>query len=69
MIALCPFTLNKLNYLDFPETVTLINKRGAPKQVIPEGVQIVNIDGCMIYATPGHDSISKIVDYYVDRIT
>lgn len=69
MIALCPFALNKLNYLDFPETVTLVNKRGAPRQVIPEGIQIVNIDGCMLYATPGHDSISKIVDYYVDRIT
>lgn len=68
MIAVCPFTINTYNYLDFPETVTLVNKRGASKQIIPEGIQVVNVDGCMLYCTPGHDSISKIVDYYVDRI-
>lgn len=68
MIAVCPFTINTYNYLDFPETVTLVNKRGASKQIIPEGIQVVNVDGCMLYCTPGHDSISRIVDYYVDRI-
>jgi len=68
MIAVCPFAINTYNYLDFPETVTLVNKRGASKQIIPEGIQVVNVDGCMLYCTPGHDSISRIVDYYVDRI-
>lgn len=68
MIAMCPFAVNTFNYLDFPETVTLINKRGASKQIIPEDVQVVNIDGAMLYCTPGHDPISRIVDYYVDRI-
>lgn len=68
MIAVCPFAANTYNYLDFPETVTLVNKRGASKQIIPEGVQVVNVDGCMLYCTPGHDPISRIVDYYVDRI-
>lgn len=68
MIAVCPFAANTYNYLDFPETVTLVNKRGASKQIIPEGVQVVNVDGCMLYCTPGHDPISRIVDYYVERI-
>lgn len=68
MIAVCPFAANTYNYLDFPETVTLVNKRGVSKQIIPEGVQVVNVDGCMLYCTPGHDPISRIVDYYVDRI-
>lgn len=68
MIALCPFAPNTYNYLDFPETVTLVNKRGTSTQIIPEDVQIVNVDGAMLYANPGHDPISKIVDYYIDRI-
>ena len=68
MIALCPFAVNTFNYLDFPETVTLINKRGASKQIIPDSIQVVNVDGALLYCTPGHDSISRIVDYYVDRI-
>ena len=44
MIAVCPFAANTYNYLDFPETVTLVNKRGVSKQIIPEGVQVVNVD-------------------------
>ena len=68
MIVVCPFVANTYNYLDFPETVTLVNKRGVSNQIIPEGIQVVNVDGCMLYCTPGHDPISRIVDYYVDRI-
>ena len=68
MIALCPFTEETFNYLDFPETVVLINKRGAAEQIIPPNPQIVNKEVAIIYCTPGHDSIKSIVDSYIEKM-
>lgn len=69
MIALMPYATVDYNYLDFPETVTLINERGTSKQVIPNKELVVNKDVCIIYCTPSHKPIKKIVDYYIDRIS
>lgn len=35
MIALMPYSVVEYNYLDFPETVDLVNERGVSKNVIP----------------------------------
>lgn len=69
MIALMPYATVDYNYLDFPETVTLVNERGASKQIIPTKEQVVNKDVCIIYCTPSHKPIKKIVEYYIDRIS
>ena len=69
MIAIMPYATVEYNYLDFPETVTLVNERGAAKSIIPTKEQVVNKDVCIIYCTPSHKPIKKIVDYYVDRIS
>ena len=68
MIAAMPYAVETYNYLDFPETVTLVNERGASTMIIPDTVQIVNKDVALIYALPGQKSIDWIVSYYVDRI-
>lgn len=68
LIALCPWTVSKYNYLDFPEEINLVNKRGASQQIIPDKIQIVNKDVAILYCLPNHKSISYIVNYYIDRM-
>ena len=68
MIALCPFAIADYNYLDFPDTVTLVNERNVSEQIIPKGKQVVNKDVCLLYAMPNHKPIQWTVDYYTDRI-
>lgn len=68
MLAMADFSIVTRNYLDFPETVTLVNKRGVSTTIIPTGEQIVNKDVAILYCTPTHKSIEEIVNYYVDRI-
>lgn len=69
LIAIMPYATETYNYLDFPETVTLVNERNASPKIIPKSVQTVNKDVALIYCTPSHKPIKWIVDYYVDRIT
>lgn len=69
MIALMPYSVVEYNYLDFPETVDLVNERGVSKNVIPAKTQIVNKDVCLLYCTPSHKPIKSVVDYYVERIS
>lgn len=68
MIALCPFSDVEYNYLDFPDSVNLVNERGVSKQVIPAKRQIVNKDGAMLFCTPSQKPIMDIANYYIDRI-
>lgn len=68
LIALTPWTVSKYNYIDFPEEIQLVNKRGVSEQVIPAGPQIVNKDVAILYCLPNHKSIKYIVDYYIDRM-
>lgn len=68
MMAIMPFAVETYNYLDFPDTVTLINERGASEQIIPASVQIVNKDVALLYALPGQKPIEWIVRYYTERI-
>lgn len=68
MIAIMPFAVETYNYLDFAETVTLINERGASELIIPATVQTVNKDVAIIYALPGQKPIDSVVRYYVERI-
>lgn len=69
LIAIMPYETETYNYLDFPETVSLVNERNASTKIIPKSVQTVNKDVALIYCTPSHKPIKWIVDYYVDRIT
>ena len=69
MIALAPWDLVDYNYLGFPETITLVNERGASKTVIPNKNLIVNKDVALLFCTPSQKPIKALVDYYVDRIT
>lgn len=68
MLAMCPFAEHSYNWLDFPEEVTLVNKRGVSQRIIPEGVQIVNKDVAILYCLPNHKPIRYVVDYYIDRM-
>ena len=68
MLAMCPFSEIKFNYLDFPDTITLVNKRGVSEQIIPTGEQIVNKDVAIVYCLPNHKPIEYVVNFYVDRI-
>ena len=68
MMAIMPFAVETYNYLDFPDTVTLINERGVSEQIIPASVQIVNKDVALLYALPGQKPIEWIVKYYTERI-
>ena len=68
LIALMPFTTISYNYLDFPETVNLINKRGVSEVIIPSGEQVVNKDVAIVYCLPSHKPIKQLVKYYTDRI-
>lgn len=68
MLAMCPFSEIKFNYLDFPDTITLVNKRGVSEQIIPTGAQIVNKDVAIAYCLPNHKPIEYVVNFYVDRI-
>lgn len=68
MLAMCPFRENTFNYLDFPDTITLVNKRGVSEQIIPTGPQIVNKDVAIVYCLPNHKPIEYVVNFYVDRI-
>lgn len=68
LIALMPFATISYNYLDFPETVNLINKRGVSEAIIPSGEQVVNKDVAIVYCLPSHKPIKQLVKYYTDRI-
>ena len=68
MMAIMPFAVETYNYLDFPDTVTLINERGVSELIIPASVQIVNKDVALLYALPGQKSIEWTVRYYTERI-
>ena len=68
MLAMCPFSEIKYNYLDFPDSITLVNKRGVSEQIIPTGEQIVNKDVAIVYCLPNHKPIEYVVNFYVDRI-
>ena len=68
LIALMPFATISYNYLDFPETVNLINKRGVSEVIIPSGEQVVNKDVAIVYCLPSHKPIKQLVKYYTDRI-
>ena len=69
MIAIAPWELQNYNYLGFPETINLINERGASKTIIPSKTLIVNKDVALLFCTPSQKPIKALVDYYVDRIT
>lgn len=69
MIAIAPWELQNYNYLGFPETINLINERGASKTIIPSKTLIVNKDVALLFCTPSQKPIKAVVDYYVDRIT
>lgn len=69
MIAIAPWELQNYNYLGFPETINLVNERGASKTIIPSKTLIVNKDVALLFCTPSQKPIKAVVDYYVDRIT
>lgn len=69
MIAIAPWELQNYNYLGFPETINLVNERGASKTIIPSKTLIVNKDVALLFCTPSQKPIKTVVDYYVDRIT
>lgn len=69
MIAIAPWELQNYNYLGFPETINLVNERGASKTIIPSKPLIVNKDVALLFCTPSQKPIKAVVDYYVDRIT
>lgn len=68
LIAMCPWNTETYNYLDFPEKVVLVNKRGVSKTIIPSSPQVVNKDVALLYCLPSHKSISSVVNYYIDRM-
>ena len=68
LIAMCPWNTETYNYLDFPEKIVLVNKRGVPKTIIPSTPQVVNKDVALLYCLPNHKSIASVVYYYIERM-
>lgn len=68
LIAMCPWNVETYNYLDFPEKIVLVNKRGVSKTIIPSTPQIINKDVAILYCLPNHKAISAVVNYYIDRM-
>lgn len=68
LLAMCPWNTETYNYLDFPEKIVLVNKRGVPKTIIPSTPQVVNKDVALLYCLPNHKSISSVVYYYIERM-
>lgn len=68
LIAMCPWNTETYNYLDFPEKIVLVNKRGVSKTIIPSTPQVVNKDVALLYCLPNHKSISSVVYYYIERM-
>lgn len=68
LLAMCPWNTETYNYLDFPEKINLVNKRGVSKTIIPSSVQVVNKDVAILYCLPNHKSICSVVNYYIDRM-
>lgn len=68
LLAMCPWSVEEYNYLDFPEKVVLTNTRGASETIIPSSIQVVNKDVALLYCLPSHKSIESVVNYYVDRM-
>lgn len=68
LLAMCPWSVEDYNYLDFPETVILTNTRGVARSIIPSSVQVVNKDVALLYCLPSHKPIESVVNYYVDRM-
>lgn len=68
LIAMCPWNTETYNYLDFPEKIILVNKRGVSRTIIPSSPQVVNKDVALLYCLPNHKSIASVVYYYIDRM-
>lgn len=68
LIAMCPWNTETYNYLDFPEKIILVNKRGVSRTIIPSTPQVVNKDVALLYCLPNHKSIASVVYYYIDRM-
>ena len=65
LIAMCPWNTETYNYLDFPEKIVLVNKRGVSKTIIPSTPQVVNKDVALLYCLPNHKSISSVVSIFL----
>lgn len=68
MLVFCPYSEAKQNLYDFPEKVELINERDVSTRIIPNTIQTVNKDVCLIYAQPNHKPVRMYVDYVIDKI-
>lgn len=68
MFVFTPYNITSYDLYDFPSEVTLVNKRGVSKVLIPEDTQTVNKDVVLMWCMPNHKSINYMVDYYVDRM-
>ncbi len=68
MLVFAPYAAFKYNLYDFPEEVTLINLRNAPRALIPLEPQVVNKDVVIGWAQPNRKPIAAIVLPYIDRM-
>lgn len=68
MLVYAPYAAATYNYYDYPETLTLVNLRGAPVSIIPNEPQVVNKDVVIGWCSPSHKPIVDMVRFYVDRM-
>ncbi len=68
LLVFAPYAAATYNYYDYPETLTLVNLRGASESIIPATVQVVNKDVVIGWCSPNHKPIFDMVRYYVDRM-
>ena len=68
MLVFAPYAAFKFNLYDFPEEVTLVNLRNAPRALIPVEPQVVNKDVVIGWAQPNRKPIAAIVMPYIDRM-
>lgn len=66
LACVVPFAVNQWNIQDEPSVINLINVRGA--KFIPNKLQIVNKDACIIWAHKSHAPVRMLASYYIDQM-
>ena len=66
ILAFAQFIPSTYNLYDYPVTATLINERGS--QLVPNGIQKVDVDVVLGYAQKNHKSVYSMLEFFIRRI-
>lgn len=62
-----PYLVTSYNYLEYPETIRLVNTHQAPFINVNRNY-ITNKDAVLLWILPSQQPIRRVVDYYISRL-